>query len=497
MRVAFVNDACERLGVEYLSAVLKGAGHEVRLFVDPQLFDDENVSNEFLAKVFDGKKKLIAELQAYKPDLVGISVVTDFYQWALGMTRLIKAAMDVPIILGGVHPTSVPERVIAEPTVDMVCVGEGEHALLELVDSMARGAVDHGIRNIWFKKEGQVIRNEVRPLVEDLDALPQPDKDLYYSVSPHFSQCYYIMTSRGCAHACSYCCHSFLKGVYDGKGRYLRQRSVDHVIAELEAAVQRPSRKMVRFHDDDLLAHSVAWLEDFAAAYKERVGLPFACFIHPNTVTDEKVALLKKAGCHDVEMGVQSIGEDTRRQALSRDVSQAQLLKAFEVLKRHGMNVITDNILGIPGQDVGEVVDLLKFYNENRVMKIYCFGFRYYPRTRVVAAERASGRLSAEDVARIEAGVGAKAFIQGGDHWDKATRQVQTFFTFLLYLPKGFNRFIIHRKLYRFFPPLPYFISVIFSNWFRIPFKYNWALHITIARYRHFLFSGRRKEARP
>ena len=191
MKIAFVNDSCERLGVEYISAVLKAAGHETKLFVDPQLFDDENISIKGLARVFDCKKKLISELKAYQPDLIGISAVTDFYQWALGMTRLIKEAMDVPIILGGIHPTSVPERVISNESVDMVCVGEGEYAMLELVNSMAKGKIDTTIRNIWFKRNGTVIRNEVRPLIEDLDALPMPDKELYYSASPHFSDFYY------------------------------------------------------------------------------------------------------------------------------------------------------------------------------------------------------------------------------------------------------------------------------------------------------------------
>ncbi len=491
MKIAFVNDSCERIGVEYLSAALKAAGHETRLFVDPQLFDDENVSIKSLARVFDHKKKIIAELKAYQPDLVGISVVTDFYQWAIHMTKMIKASMDVPIILGGIHPTSVPERVISNPSVDMVCVGEGEAAIVELANSMAMGRVDSAIRNIWFKKGGVIVRNEVRPLVEDLDTLPLPDKALYYAASPHFSECYYIMTSRGCAHACSYCCHSCLKKIYEGKGTYLRRRSVDGVIAELRRAVDGSFRKMVRFHDDDLLAHTREWLEDFAVKYKAQIALPFACFIHPNTVAEEKVALLKSAGCHDVEMGVQSIVEATRKNILRRAVSQDRLLDAMRILREQDMNVITDNILGIPGQDVEEAVDLLRFYNENRVMKIYCFGFRYYPHTEIVGASRAAALLSDEDIVKIEEGVGAKAFIQGGDHWDAMTRKIQTFFTFLLYFPKGFNRFIIERRLFRFFPALPYFIGVIFSNWLRIPFKYNWALHITISRYCYFIFGKR------
>src|SRR3989338_11210607 len=212
MKIAFVNDSCERLGVEYISAVLKAGGHQTKLFVDPQLFDDENISIKPLARLFDYKKRLIRELKAYNPGIIGISVVTDFYQWACTIARMIKEELpDTPIIFGGIHPTSVTERVIKNDFVDMVCVGEGEYPMLELANSIEKGKIDHSIPNLWFKKDGQVIQNPIRPLIEDLDSLPMPDKDLYYSASPHFSQCYYIMASRGCAYSCSYCCHSYLK----------------------------------------------------------------------------------------------------------------------------------------------------------------------------------------------------------------------------------------------------------------------------------------------
>ncbi|MBU2035178.1 MAG: hypothetical protein KKA59_05315, partial [Candidatus Omnitrophica bacterium] len=82
MKIAFVNDSCERLGVQYISAVLKQSGHETKLFVDPQLFDDENITIKWFSRLFDYKKRIIQDLKAYKPDLIGISVVTGFYQWA-------------------------------------------------------------------------------------------------------------------------------------------------------------------------------------------------------------------------------------------------------------------------------------------------------------------------------------------------------------------------------------------------------------------------------
>ncbi len=234
MKIAFINDSSERMGVEYISALLKKNGHNVEVFIDPQLFNESYIYFKSLSRAFCYSKIIIKQLKLFRPDLVGVSIDTESYQWACTMARMVKEQMpNVPIIFGGIHPTSVPERVIKNDFVDMLCVGEGEYPMLELANSMEKGKIDYSIKNIWFKKDGQVIQNEIRPLIQDLDSLPMPDKELYYSASPHFSQCYYIMTSRGCQYNCSYCCHSYLKKLYKDKGRYLRYRSIDNIIKEL------------------------------------------------------------------------------------------------------------------------------------------------------------------------------------------------------------------------------------------------------------------------
>ncbi len=490
MKVAFINDSCERLGVEHISAVLKQYGHTVKLFTDSQLFDDENFTIRFLANCFDCKNELISAVCAFQPDLICFSVVTDFYQWACYLARKVKFAMNVPVIFGGIHATSVPDKVLQQDCVDMICRGEGEFALRDLVESMKRGIIDYTIPNIWFKKNGCIIKNDLRPLIEELDSLPFPDKDLFYEASPHFSQCYFLMTSRGCAHACSYCCNSFLRKIYHLKGTYLRFRSVENVINELILSKQKYGIKIVRIHDDDFFAHSVCWLEEFAEQYPVLIQAPFTCFAHPDSVTKEKAMLVKKAGCHDVEIGVQSISARTRCQVLNRDVSDKQIDSSFRILKYAGIGVIADNIMGLPHQGNEELLDLVKFYNKNRILKIYCFGFRHYPATDIVEYSKEAKLLTKEDVSNLEEGINVKTFIQSGDILSHEAKQLQTFLAFLLYLPERVNDYILRKKLYRFFIPLPYFILVVFSNWLRIPYRYNWALHITLSRYRTHIYKN-------
>jgi len=311
VKIAFINDPCERLGVEYISAVLKKGGHNVKVFVDPQLFNDVYISFKTLSRIFDYKKTLLSELKAYNPDIIGFSTDTEHYQWASTLAKMIKSEMDTPIIFGGIHPTSVPERVIANDCVDMVCVGEGEYPMLELVHSMEKGSIDTSIRNIWFKRDGRVIANEVRPLIEDLDSLPMPDHTVFYETSSYFQKGYYIVTSRGCPYTCSYCSHSYLQDLYSGKGMYLRQRSVSNAIHELLEAKNKHKPDLVVFLDD-CFGYDRGWLEKFSEMYRKNIRTKFTCALHPSYVSRETVELLKSAGCCQVTLGIQSLDEDIR-----------------------------------------------------------------------------------------------------------------------------------------------------------------------------------------
>ena len=167
------------LSVACLSAFLKKNGHEVRVIFDPKQFGKAYANNKYLSELFSRRSLILSCLKEFSPDLIGFSVFTSNYQWALGLAGEIKKSMDVPIIFGGIHATLVPEVVIEEAAVDMVCVGEGEEPLLELLRRLKDKNKDYSIRNIWFKESARVIRNEIRPLTQDLDSLPFPDRGVF------------------------------------------------------------------------------------------------------------------------------------------------------------------------------------------------------------------------------------------------------------------------------------------------------------------------------
>lgn len=462
MKVAFINDSGERLGLQYISSLLKSAGHQTRLFIDPMLFNDEFITVGSLSRFFNFKNTIIRELKEYNPDIVGISVVTSFYGWACEMARQIKQNIDVPVILGGIHPTSVPEIVIKNKYVDMVCVGEGEYPMLELVKSMEKGRMDYSIKNIWFKDNGRVIANEIRPLIEDLDSLPLPDKDLYYSVSPHFSHCYYISASRGCPYSCSYCCNSYLRRLYDGKGKHLRLRSVQDVIGELEDARKKYRLGPVIFLDD-CFGYNKDWLKDFSQEYRRRVGIGFRCMMHPAHISEDSIKYLKDAGCREIEIGVQSWDEKVREEVFKRKISNQVMRKAMSLIKEAQFNLVTGDLLGYPGQEEEQILKAVEEYNQLRPTRMYTMILKYYPKTAITEDAYRAGVFSEMDYQEIVDGTDSKFLAKKGILTDKRSLQVLILFMLIKLLPRKVVTRIINKKWYRYFPVIftPAMVSIL------------------------------------
>jgi Fe-S oxidoreductase len=274
MRVLFVIKQIdyEPLGLLYLSSTLRQAGHQVRLAVAAE-------------------EDPVAVAREWQPGVVGYSVYTGSQTFYRDLNLRIKAAVPgVVSVFGGPHPTYFPEF-IHEPGVDAVCLGEGEGALLDLVNAVEAGRPLSGIENWWFKRDGEVERNPLRPLEPDLDRLPFPDRELIYSYDPFTRQSgiKHFITSRGCPYNCTYCFNHALAALYRGKGRRLRQMSVDRVIEEVKGVQERYPLQFVVFLDD-LFIVSTGWLRELAARFPREIGLPFFCNVRANLVNEDKIA---------------------------------------------------------------------------------------------------------------------------------------------------------------------------------------------------------------
>lgn len=404
MKILFYYRGRESLAIEYLSAVLKNAGHRVELIFDPGM-DNTNYYHNRLLRFFSNKDLLLEKAVRFSPDLIAFSSTTNEYPYVCQMAAKLKEKVRAPVIVGGIHPTSVPDFVLSNPDIDMICRGEGEEALLELVNLMSEGRDFYGTRNIWFKKDnGTIIRNELRPLIEDLDALPFPDKDLFFKYGCGTSEIS-IMSGKGCLFNCTYCFQHFWRKLYAGKGMSLRRRSVKNVIEELKIYKKNIRPKSVCF-EDDLFVTDKLWLEEFSYAYAKEIDLPFFCNISPTMIDKEVAFLLKKAGCHHLYVGIDATNESIRRTVLKRNTPEEEIKKNIKILKDFGIPVELSMIFGWPQETPEDMWDGVRLVDELRPAQVQAHTLHPYPETEILEYCRASGLVDEEILSDIYKGGG-------------------------------------------------------------------------------------------
>ncbi len=346
----------------YLSSYLKLHGHRCELFLA------------------GGEKDLISAIERANPDIVGTSTITGSHLWSLKIARQLKQSLRVHIILGGPHPTFFPE-VITDPNVDIICRGEGERAILELLNRFDQGKEIHDIKNLWIKENGRIIKNDFGELVSDLDTLPFPDRSLYQKYK-FFKKdpIRHLITNRGCPYQCSYCFNHQLRSLLLGKGRYVRQRSVENVIAELKFLKEEPQVKTIYFGDDTLIL-SPQWTELFLSRYQKEIKLPFICNIRPESLTEQMAEGLKEAGCVTVQFGVECGKESTRKGLLRKNTSDQDIINAARLLQKYRLKFLTFNMLGLPHETVEDAYKTMEINARIKTSYPRFFIYHPYPRT--------------------------------------------------------------------------------------------------------------------
>jgi len=235
--------------------------------------------------------------------------------------------------------------------IDMVCIGEGEDALLELVQSMEKGEKNTTIQNIWIKENGRIIKNGPRHLREDLDAMPYPDLSIYDypRYLKHRNRIASIHAHRGCPYQCSYCINPTFQKLYKGLGQFVRYRSADKIIDEMKKVVQDFSVREVNIFDDTFTLNKKG-VKEFCEKYKKEIGLPFNVNGRINNISEELLQDLSEAGCIRVLIGLESGDPLIRNEVLKKNLTDEQIIDGCKLIKKYGIELYTFNMIGIPGE---------------------------------------------------------------------------------------------------------------------------------------------------
>jgi radical SAM superfamily enzyme YgiQ (UPF0313 family) len=475
--IAFYDEVA--LGIRTLHSVLTREGFPCNLIFfqswgQPSRYPTEN-EMQLLYDLIEKDESMI----------FGISFRSIVFHLAKRVTEEIRGIKgdDVKILWGGSHSTILPEECMKHA--DVVCVGEGEEAIVEFMDAIDFGRDYSDIKNLWVNTESGVKQNPIRPLIQDLDSVPWPvfgdegksavivdrviNGDPKYIMSDVAS--YFIISSRGCPFSCDFCCNSALRKIYKGAGAYVRKRSPENVIAELEYAKENLDLVYVAFMDE-LFTMDIKWTREVCSLYSEKINLPFTCEVHPDTIDEEMAGVLGRAGVCSVVIGVQSGSERTRDEVFNRKVSNKQVLESARLLHDIGAIAHYDFILDNPYETKEDLAEAFQLLLElPRPTSLEIFSLRFFPRTNITERALNDGIINEEDIE----GVVEKPFRSYLHQFHESLNHDNAFYSMLFYLSQ--LKFSFRRMEFHYFiisdEPNPYHVfsvdllrSMEKSQWF-------------------------------
>lgn len=362
--------------VASFSALLKDNGHETLLFdttyynpQDDDLIDGESYKEQHLhvplyekpaedisLKTSDVYQDFLDTVERFDPQLIAVSCTEDLFPFAIRLLRRIRPATTAKVLAGGLFPTFAPEKAIAYDCLDMICVGEGEVALVTLCNRMQRGQDVRDIAGLWVKEDGHVHRNELG-LPFDIDSGPLLDLDIfeerrfYRPFAGKIYKTFPVETHRGCAYRCTYCNSPMQRRLYQPTGKsFLRIKNIDRVFAEMRYFKDQHQAEYLYFWADTFLASPRKYLAEFRERYVEEIGLPFWIQTRPETITHENMRILTDMGVHRIGLGLEHGNEKFRREVLQRNFSNADTVERLDLIAEYGAPFSVNNIIGFPDE---------------------------------------------------------------------------------------------------------------------------------------------------
>lgn len=343
MRILFIHSNIDTFvlphfvpGIASIAAVLKQAGHHSSFMI----LQEEMSQDAFLTKIDN-----------FSPDIIGFSTMSNQWMIIRKYTQWIKSSRTIPIIHGGIHVTVVPDESITAPEIDLICLGEGEYAMLDLVTRLEQQQSIDDIPNLWIKKaDGTILKNEMRPLIADLDALPFAEREMFdyrTMLKENPLNATLFMAGRGCPFRCRYCVNHVLQNRYRGLGKYVRMRSIAHVMEELRFLKQEYGLKEILIYDDTF-TFDHRWLREFCEAYKKEINIPFTVNIRVDTINVDILEMMYDAGCERMIAGVESGSERVRTEILGRKMSNESIIQIYQKADALGMKTTAYFMVGLP-----------------------------------------------------------------------------------------------------------------------------------------------------
>lgn len=358
----------EPLGVLYVAAVLKQKGYEVEVF-DTCCEGYDHLDKEGYYVTYGSSEKDIKEMiKRTAPDMVAVTCMfTARERNAMKTCRFSKEVLpEVPVVVGGLHPSFFPEKMLNSGVVDFVIMGEGEFRTLKLIETLNNGAGSFDFDGISYKKNGKIAITPATALINDLDCVPYPDRDLIdmnryidigvpyapYSIEKRVAQ---ILATRGCPSRCNFC------STVNYWGRMVRTRSVDNIIGEMQLLRDKYDIREIQFVDDNLTVNKNLTKELFRRM--KPLGLKW-CTPHGlmfNTIDKEMVKLMAECGAYQLTFAIESASERVLKDIIHKNVRLDLVKDIVEEVHKYDIGVHGMFVVGFPGEKREEILQTLDF----------------------------------------------------------------------------------------------------------------------------------------
>lgn len=365
MKMVFIqNFLGPHFGIMYLSALLKQHGCATDVFIEGL------------------HKNIIENICEANPDIIGFTCVTGEHRWVEKRAAEIKKKLAVPIIVGGPHPTYFPQM-IEMKNIDIICRGEAENTILELLNKTKNKENINNILGLWVKENNIIYKNEVAPIIKNLDSLPYPDREIYDKYRFFRDETELVIsTSRGCPFNCSFCYNASKRELYESQ-QIVRLRTPENILKEIKILLKKFSKtKSITFNDDNICLNA-EWFDIFFKKYAEEIGLPFIASIRVDFMTEDRIKKLKKANCFCLTTGLETGNNELRRKILKKQISNESYLNAAKLAKKYKIQLRTSNMFFLPGETVEMALDTIKLNKKMKVDFPWAYALQPYPGTEI------------------------------------------------------------------------------------------------------------------
>jgi len=315
----------------------------------------------------------------FRPVVVGISVLSAKRDSALKIAQICKEIdKNIVVVAGNHHATTNPDEILQDPNVDFVIRGEGEATFYDFLEGVKSQQHDFKhIKGLSFKDGPNIIHNDGRELIKNLEDIPYPDRNLIMGVENYEpGQLGMVMTSRGCPYSCAFC------GSINMWHQKVRWRSLKSIFSEIEELQNKFGVRYITLMDDAFTINKKRLREFCNQLLERKIDINWSCLTRVDHIDDETIKILKKAGCTKVTVGIES-GNDRILQLMDKKIDLKRVKEAANILKKNKMYWAAFFMFGLPSETKEEMIDTLTFMKKIKPDWSYVSIFTPYPGTKM------------------------------------------------------------------------------------------------------------------